>query len=150
MKLCKGCGRVLDESSFAKNKNNRDGLQDKCRACFSEYNRKRYASRRGELRAKIYDYRAANPGKVLEARLHTCKAKPTKVNARRVVEAAVMCGALKRPTACQACGCSNREHRIEAHHSDYRKPMDVIWLCTPCHRRADIQRRKQEEKRGAR
>lgn len=39
---------MLPLSEFNKNKNSRDGLQDVCRDCFSEYNKKRYALDRRE------------------------------------------------------------------------------------------------------
>src|SRR5580704_4071150 len=31
---------------------------------------------------------------------------------------------------CQRCGAE----KSEAHHPDYLKPLDVVWLCAPCHR----------------
>lgn len=31
---------------------------------------------------------------------------------------------------CQSC---RKPHKLEKHHTDYRKPMSVIWLCYPCH-----------------
>ena len=33
---------------------------------------------------------------------------------------------------CAFCGASDN---LEAHHHDYSKPLDVTWLCRPCHRR---------------
>jgi hypothetical protein len=32
--------------------------------------------------------------------------------------------------ACQHCGATEHVH---AHHEDYSKPLDVIWLCPSCH-----------------
>jgi hypothetical protein len=40
-------------------------------------------------------------------------------------------GRMERPLACQDCG---REGRIEGHHHDYSKPLDVEWLCPGCHK----------------
>lgn len=42
-------------------------------------------------------------------------------------------GRLVRPEACERCGSAHR--RLEAHHHDYAKPLDVEWLCPSCHRR---------------
>lgn len=33
---------------------------------------------------------------------------------------------------CSFCGATEA---LEAHHHDYSKPLDVTWLCKPCHRR---------------
>src|SRR5262245_50593113 len=50
--------------------------------------------------------------------------------ARRRLQQAIQKGKiLKRP--CIECG----KFETEAHHPDYSKPFDVIWLCRSCHRR---------------
>ncbi len=35
------------------------------------------------------------------------------------------------PQPCRTCGAS----KVEKHHPDYSKPLNVIWLCRPCHLR---------------
>lgn len=146
-KICTGCGRDLPLSAFNKTKNSKDGLQSTCRECCSEYNRKRYAANKEKFKADVRKYKKENPEKVLETRLKTCNKAPTQKNAYKVVEAALRSGALIKPDTCSGCGCKSDEHRIEAHHHDYSKPLDVIWLCTPCHRRMDAQRRVREGKK---
>lgn len=47
------------------------------------------------------------------------------------VHYAVRTGRLTRPPECAECG--NGWRRLVGHHEDYNKPLDVIWLCTPCH-----------------
>ena len=44
---------------------------------------------------------------------------------------AVRSGDLVRPKNCKRCG--SNKHKIHGHHSDYDKPLDVIWLCPKCH-----------------
>jgi len=50
------------------------------------------------------------------------------------VSQAVAAGRLCRPDHCSHCHAIGR--RIEAHHEDYAFPLDVVWLCPSCHRRA--------------
>lgn len=146
MKKCAECGRELALMEFNKNKNSKDGLQDRCRECFSRYNRERYLKNRDKVREQVADYRAKNPQKVFETRLKTCLKDPSMKRAQKVVDAALKCGALTNPGVCFGCGCKAEERRIEAHHHDYSKPLDVVWLCTTCHRQLDAQRRVREGK----
>lgn len=58
--------------------------------------------------------------------------------AHDIVEKAVQRDTLTRPDVCEECGGDGREfrdgrHPIQAHHCDYNKPLDVMWLCQPCH-----------------
>lgn len=43
---------------------------------------------------------------------------------------AIKYGRLVRPDVCERCGVVGR---VEAHHENYYRPMDVTWLCDPCH-----------------
>lgn len=51
--------------------------------------------------------------------------------AHNLVGYAVETGRLIKPTHCPTCG---RIDRIEAHHEDYLKPLEVMWFCNRCHR----------------
>lgn len=51
---------------------------------------------------------------------------------RSIVSVYVKRGKLVRPDHCAWC---NAKGKIEAHHEDYSKPLEVIWLCRPCHSR---------------
>ena len=146
-KKCSECGRELPLSEFNKNRSNKDGLQDRCRECFSRYNKARYAANKEKTREAVRKYREENPENVLVTRLRICEKSPTSKNAYRAVEQALKCGVIEKPRTCSGCGCPDTEHRIEAHHHDYSKPLDVIWLCTPCHSRMDAQRRIREGKK---
>ena len=142
--ICHKCKRDLPDESFNWANRKAGKRQTICRKCFSDYNRKRYQKNKDRIRKNIEAYRAENPTKVLASRMKTCMKNPTHYNANKVVEQAIIAGEITRPDHCSICGCSTDEHRIEAHHENYSKPLDVIWCCTPCHRALDMKRRKGE------
>lgn len=39
-------------------------------------------------------------------------------------------GRIERPAVCSRCGDRCVPH---GHHEDYTKPLEVVWLCKPCH-----------------
>ena len=55
-----------------------------------------------------------------------------KLYARGQVSNALAKGQLIRGEVCQLCGSKDR---IQAHHNDYSKPLDVVWICHSCHQR---------------
>lgn len=58
--------------------------------------------------------------------------KAMRAKARRRVADAVRKGLLVRPLKCECC---DSIRHIEAHHSDYAKPLEIRWLARDCHRR---------------
>lgn len=142
--ICNKCKRDLPDESFNWANRKARKRQTICRECFSDYNRKRYQKNKDRIRKNIEAYRAENPTKVLASRMKTCMKNPTHYNANKVVEQAIIAGEMIRPDHCSICGCGADEHRIEAHHENYSKPLDIIWCCTPCHRALDMKRRKGE------
>lgn len=62
--------------------------------------------------------------------------RATVEKARRVFAHAKRNGLVTPPPTCALCGRRGPRSgsgRIEGHHEDYRKPLDVVWLCTCCH-----------------
>ena len=57
--------------------------------------------------------------------------------AQNLLEEAVERGIIVRKNKCEACGYegsfADGRTAIQAHHPDYNKPLDVIWLCQKCH-----------------
>lgn len=56
-----------------------------------------------------------------------------KDNIRIKVHRAVKSGKLKK-LPCEVCG----EVKVEGHHDDYSKPLEVKWLCSIHHRERDL------------
>lgn len=69
--------------------------------------------------------------------------KPDVARARGQAFDAVAAGKLRRPDVCPLCGATGEIH---AHHADYSRPLDVEWMCEPCHHAAH---RGQERRRPA-
>lgn len=60
------------------------------------------------------------------------KRDEAKVFAHSCVMLAVKRGTLIRPDKCSICP---RTEKIEGHHEDYDKPLEVVWYCNRCHRK---------------
>ena len=91
-----------------------------CRKCTRERFKKYYHNNKDRVRGIIY---------------RSIEKHFAKQEARIEVNKAVKSGKLTKPTVCPLCKQSNS--RIEGHHTDYTKPLDVVWLCTECHADAD-------------
>lgn len=81
-------------------------------------------------RLKIKSYRERNKSKVKLYKEQFAKDFPEIVNAHRLVRNAIRRKEIFRPSQCSKC---LKECKAEAHHEDYMKPLDIIWLCRSCH-----------------
>ena len=153
-KVCKACGCEKPATEFTRKKPAKDGLQTCCKPCRAAEQRAYRLAHPEQVSETLRRYREKrSPGgnwlakKTPEERraIHRERSRkrralyPLQASAWRKVETAVKWGKLKRPAACEACG---KAGAVEAHHDDYTKPLDVKWLCDPCHGKADVQRRK--------
>jgi len=113
-KLCKKCGRLKDVDLFYKQRAT-------CKKCYLK-ERAEYAN---TILGRLAGRRAA---KAYRLRF------PGKTKARAAVRRAVRLGIIvEKP--CEADGCGKK--KVESHHTDYRKLLDVIWLCKKHHKEAD-------------
>jgi hypothetical protein len=74
--------------------------------------------------------RARPTGRRVIRRTHT-RAR----SAQSLLRYHVQAGNIARPDACERCGATGQQ--IEGAHCDYDQPLQVEWLCVPCHRRWD-------------
>jgi hypothetical protein len=65
---------------------------------------------------------------------------PEKAKAWSLCRIAMRNGTLV-PQPCEECGSIDE---IQAHHSDYSKPLDVTWLCRTCHLKRHGKRRRSD------
>lgn len=74
------------------------------------------------------------------------KNNPEAVEAYKQLRQAVRSGRVIRPTNCSRCG---RESRLVAHHPDYTKPFEVLWLCSSCHKLLHLEATSTDHPRAA-
>ena len=85
-----------------------------------------YARNAEKVRARVQAHREANIERIRAYdRARGYRGKRTKVynDVRHAIERGEL-----TPQPCENCG-----EKAEAHHDDYSKPLDVRWLCRPCH-----------------
>lgn len=156
-KLCKKCGTEKELSEFNKDASKKNGLHSTCKACRKKYQgeyrrrRKEYydqlsAKHRQENPEYYKQYRAIYEKTDKSKQAHARRAKeqrrlhPEAIKANNQVNKAILSGKIVRPKGCTRCGSSGK---IEAHHPDYSKPLEVEFLCTKCHIKEHMRLRDQ-------
>lgn len=123
MKACVICGETKPLSDFYKHPNMADGRLNKCKKCHIARNKDNQAAYRHS------DSYAARKGEWIATRVNKDRLEQ---EARQALYNAIRRGEIKKAPACWYCGSTDR---IEGHHADYARPLDVIWLCRKCHAR---------------
>ena len=117
LRTCSRCSVEKPILSFIKDNRRESGHGYACRECEG----KRYKDR---------SYRPEVRKKKVEIEARRC-IDPIKLSARRKVKDAVRRGKIIKPSVC--ADCNEASDLIHGHHEDYSKPLDVVWLCAPCH-----------------
>ena len=78
---------------------------------------------------RVRSYRE-NPQSHYKARREWDKRNREKYLAHRALAYLVKHNKITKPDACEKCGTKGR---VEGHHADYNKPLDVEFLCRACH-----------------
>jgi hypothetical protein len=131
-KPCTLCGVTKPLSEFYAAPACKDGRAGQCKACVKVRARNHRLQNAERIRA--YDReRAKLPHRVLERAerfLRYVEQHPERRAAHIAVGNAIRDGRLLKMD-CAFCG----EPKTIAHHHDYNKPLEVTWLCQPCHHR---------------
>ncbi len=154
------CNRCKEEKAFKdfyKNTFTKTGKSTHCKECIKEKMRVYYgankeascatknawyAKNKESARKKIYAWKAQNPKYMVhwhaqnrEKHAKNVKAwrarHPHYVECHKEYNLAIRSGMLIKPENCMLC---NKEGKVEGHHHNYSKPLDVVWVCTKCHR----------------
>jgi hypothetical protein len=131
-KRCFKCKRRKPLRQFYRHPAMADGHLNKCVACAKRDVKKNYQDNREAKHA--YERRRS---RTLERRKYISDASrrhrrlnPGRYKARTAVNNAIRDGRLKRGP-CKVPGCNGKP---QAHHKDYRRPLDVEWICFKHHR----------------
>lgn len=132
MKLCKTCNETKPSGHFYAHPEMADGLLNRCKDCHKAamaLNRLENPEvrRRERERAKLPHRREASA--IIAKRWR--EQNPEGYRAQTAVNNAIRDKRLAKGP-CAVCADTGQVH---AHHRDYAKPLDVIWLCPRCHHR---------------
>lgn len=137
---CTVCGVTSDVSEFYK------GVNCRCKECHKIKVRENRAQKAEYYRT--YDaFRYQNDPKVKNRHKRYAKTERGKASleasrkrwvsgnkekraAHTLLGNAIRDGRVVKPENCSECGACGR---IEGHHDDYAKPLEVRWLCRSCH-----------------
>jgi transposase-like protein len=132
LKTCRQCLNDLEHHCFNKRSSSKDGLHPYCKKCRKSRTRDYRNRNKQALKDKAAVTRS-NPAYKLSQKLYSREYRdryPIKYRARMAVRNAIRNGSIVKGEQCQSCGSSKN---IQAHHSDYSKPLAVEWLCRSCH-----------------
>lgn len=158
MKTCKKCNATKPVEDFYPHKLMKDRRSAQCKECikarsaaYAAANKERRRivnrnySRRPEVKQKRKAYQQTEKGKQVSnaTTLAWMRRNPEKLGAQMMVRGALLCGFMQRQP-CEICGTTVR---VQGHHDDYSKPMEVKWLCHPHHAERHVQLRDEERER---
>jgi hypothetical protein len=141
-KICRECNERKTIDEFYANSGMKDGHLNKCKECVKKNVRENYyknheyyqeyeKSRRDDperLKARREHSRYLRKNEPDRYKLYQDKYCHEKRAATNMVNNAIRDGRLQKQP-CAICG----DKKVEAHHYDYSKPLDVIWLCKKHH-----------------
>ena len=145
MKTCKRCNATKPYTEFYAHKMMEDGYLSFCKSCTRKRVRKHRAVHLEDIRAYDRERSQTPERKARYAAKNKTKQRhmgPLYLAAHNAVIRAVKRGDIIRPDKCQRCETTNdgsSRRRIQAHHDDYSKPLDVMWLCPACHAQRHVE-----------
>lgn len=146
MKVCRECKQEKPLTDFYKHAKMADRHLNKCIECVKDRVSKHrdanlekvreYDRKRGSLPHRVQarkEYVKTDAGKQARKRgsANYRERYPMKYAAHIVARNAIRDGKLIPAASCEVC---NSNEKIEGHHDDYTKPLDLRWLCEKCHK----------------
>lgn len=125
IKECSKCKAGLPIEMFGPKSESPDGHRYECKICQRTAQRNYYYSDEERRHRKVGTKASHNK---------YCKANPKKRKAKQAVHNAIIAKKIAK-SYCIICAKKGLEIKAHAHHCDYNKPLEVMWLC-PIHHKA--------------
>lgn len=135
-KVCRRCGVDKPLDAYSPDPRGRQGRFAVCKACRNSQQRGDREAQGDGYRKYIREYRRDWKRGIKRQRVAPVSDGPTyrkpnqMAKAHAAVNNAIAGGQLVKGTECSQCGAVEKLH---AHHQDYTRPLDVLWLCARCH-----------------
>jgi hypothetical protein len=130
MKKCRSCNKEKELEEFYKHPQMPDGHLNFCKECKRATAREYWVSgnykendkrRQGTEKRREWQRKQSARMRIKHKEKRTCHSRFWNKFRQGLIE----------KTPCEVCGATER---VEAHHSDYNKPFDVMWLCSKHHK----------------
>lgn len=97
---------------------------------YKKVRQKYYLKNREKIKEASKKWRQGNKERFKKIHNKSHLKHPLKRCARKLLNYHIKKGNINRPDVCGKCF---KNYRIQAHHDDYSKPLEVRWLCSKCH-----------------
>lgn len=137
MKTCAKCREQKPLSEYYRHPKTADGHLHKCKGC---HKKAMHDRRHGDGRSKVLAYdalRSKTDARMAKNRSTSRQWRdnhPLERAAQAALAYAIRVGAVVKWPACAVPECNSC--RPVAHHPDYSRPLDVVWLCQAHHKQA--------------
>jgi len=128
--LARQSAKKARETNPEKYREYRDRWNRENRARVTVQARERAKERVESYKATVKRWREKNKDKIHESVKNSIKRNPEKTLSRKLFHYYLKNETLVRNPKCEMC---MMECRTEAHHEDYAYPLQVKWVCKPCH-----------------
>jgi hypothetical protein len=120
---CRKCGGWFPKEEYYTDNRHKNGkfggIRGWCKKCTLAQHQKEYMQKPENIQKERA--RSLVRGKTLQAKC------------RGILNDAIRTGKIVKPKFCPECGISDEVRRIEAHHDDYYRPLEIKWKCSQCH-----------------
>lgn len=132
MKKCLKCKVTKPFHEYHRNSRQKDGYHYYCKDCKKEFSKAEYERYKDRYARSVKNYRSTPKGKQVVRDIYRRMREkyPEKYKARTILNSSLRKGLISKPQHCSIC---RSEKKLSAHHNDYLKPLDVIWMCYTCH-----------------